>query len=175
MKSFVADCLLLTANISASRRVLYCMLLVVSTWSSWPLMVGEYPEGTSRKAIIFQKLELRLSSWKHCYLPKLLMLTSGNRGEHWHNFICSVWQIVTSQKLWVLSRWDKGLVVGEFCNVALVHCHSFMQFFSRAEVWTLTGPLQPWFFSFLTCTFTTVVGMTVLLHDPAVWWPHIWL
>lgn len=31
MKSFVADCLLLTANISASRRVLYCMLLVVST------------------------------------------------------------------------------------------------------------------------------------------------
>lgn len=127
------------------------------------------------KAIIFQKLDLRLSSWKHCYLPKLLMLTSGNRGEHWHNFICSVWQIVTSQKLWVLSRWDKGLAVEEFYNVALVHCHSFMQFFSRAEVWTLTGPLQPWFFSFLTCSFTTVVGMTVLLHDPAVWWPHIWL
>lgn len=81
MKSFVADFLLLTANISASRRVLYCMLLVVSTWSSWPLMVGEYPETTSRKAIIFQKLELRSSSWKHCHLPKLLMLTSGNRGD----------------------------------------------------------------------------------------------
>lgn len=93
----------------------------------------------------------------------------------WHNFICSVWQIITSQKLWVLSRWDTGLAVGEFYNVALVHRHSFMQFFSRAEVWTLTGPLQPWFFSFLTCTFTTVVGMTVLLHDPAVSWPHIWL
>lgn len=35
------EALRLTANISASRRVLYCMLLVVSTWSSWPLMVGE--------------------------------------------------------------------------------------------------------------------------------------
>lgn len=41
--------LVLTANISASSRVRYCMLLVVSTWSSWPLMVGEYPEGRERK------------------------------------------------------------------------------------------------------------------------------
>lgn len=41
LKSLFYNCLLLTASISASRRVLYCMLLVVSTWSSWPLMVGE--------------------------------------------------------------------------------------------------------------------------------------
>lgn len=40
-KPFFYIWLLLTASISASRRVLYCMLLVVSTCSSWPLMVGE--------------------------------------------------------------------------------------------------------------------------------------